>query len=225
MQIEDFIVHKDLDVVLGDKPEKMSNAEWAGLDQKAMSVIRLSLTKNIVFSIMKDKTTKGIMEALSNTYEKPFAANKVFLIRKSVNTRMKEDNSVTEHINKTNSILARLMSVGTKFDDEVEVLLLLSSLPDSWSGMVTTIINSAGSDGFTFEKIHDLILGEDVRIKSYGNYLVNRYMSSEVRKISEIVGARTKEGVNQRLVIVQVKLVGTARRWGISGINAQMINK
>jgi len=26
-----------------------------------------------------------------------------------------------------------------------------------------------------------------------GNYLVNRYMSSEVRKISEMVGARTKE--------------------------------
>jgi len=30
-----------------------------------------------------------------------------------------------------------------------------------------------------------------------GNSLVNRYMSSEVRKISEIMGARTKEGVSQ----------------------------
>ena len=37
-----------------------------------------------------------------------------------------------------------------------------------------------------------------------GNYLVNRYMSSEVREISEIVGARTKEGVSQRLGIAQV---------------------
>jgi len=37
-----------------------------------------------------------------------------------------------------------------------------------------------------------------------GNYLVNRYMSSEVRKISEIVGARTKEGASQRLGIAQV---------------------
>jgi len=34
--------------------------------------------------------------------------------------------------------------------------------------------------------------------------LVNRYMSLEVRKISEIVGARTKEGVSQRLGIAQV---------------------
>jgi len=58
-----------------------------------------------------------------------------------------------------------------------------------------------------------------------GNYLVNRYMSSEVRKILEIVGARTKEGVSQRLGIAQVYHVGTGRRWRISGINAQMINK
>jgi len=37
-----------------------------------------------------------------------------------------------------------------------------------------------------------------------GNYVVNRYMSTEVREISEIVGARTKEGVSQRLGIAQV---------------------
>jgi len=64
------------------------------------------------------------MEALSNIYEKPSAAHKVFLIRELVNTRMKEDSSVTEHINKMNSILARLTSVGIKFDDEVQALLL-----------------------------------------------------------------------------------------------------
>ena len=50
-------------------------------------------------------------------------------------------------------ILARLTSVGIKFDDEVQALLLLLSLPDSWSGMITAVTSSAGSDGFTFEKI------------------------------------------------------------------------
>ncbi|VFQ93059.1 unnamed protein product [Cuscuta campestris] len=168
MQIEDLLVQKDLDVVLGDKPEKMSDADWAGLDRKAMSVIRLSLTKNVAFNIRKEKTAKGIMEALSNMYEKPSDANKVFLIRELVNTRMKEGTSVTEHINKLNSILARLLSVGIKFDDEVQALLLLSSLPDSWSGTVTAVTGSVGPDGFTFDQIRDLVLGEDVRRKSSG---------------------------------------------------------
>ncbi|VFQ66942.1 unnamed protein product [Cuscuta campestris] len=168
MQIEDLLVQKDLDVVLGDKPEKMSYADWAGLDWKAVSVICLSLTKNVAFNILKEKTAKGIMEALSNMYEKPSAANKVFLIRELVNTRMKNGTSVTEHINKLNSILARLLSVGIKFDDEVQALLLLSSLPDSWSGTVTAVTNSVGPDGFIFEKIRDLVLGEDVRRRSSG---------------------------------------------------------
>ncbi|VFQ72538.1 unnamed protein product [Cuscuta campestris] len=43
----------------------MSDADWVGLDQKA---IRLSLTKNVAFNILKEKTTKGIMEALSNIF-------------------------------------------------------------------------------------------------------------------------------------------------------------
>jgi len=65
------------------------------------------------------------------------------------------------------------MSVGIKFDDEVQPLLLLLSLPDSWSGTVTTVTSSAGSDGFTFEQIPDLILGKDVRRRS------SRELSSE----------------------------------------------
>ena len=166
MQIVDLLVQKDLDVVLGEKPETMSDAQWSGFDRKAMSMIRLSLTKNVAFNILKETTAKGIMEALSNMYEKPSAANKVFLIRELVNTRMMESTSVTEHINKLNSILARLASVSIKFDDEVQALLLLSSLPDSWSGTVTAVTSSAGSDGFTFEKIRDLVLGEDVRRRS-----------------------------------------------------------
>ncbi|VFQ69302.1 unnamed protein product [Cuscuta campestris] len=131
-----------------------------------MSVIRLLLTKNVAFNILKEKTAVGIMDALSNMYEKPSVANKVFLIRELVNTKMKEGTSVTEHINKLNSILTRLASVGIKFDDEVQALLLLSSLPDSWSGTVTAVTGSVGPDGFTFDQIRDLVLGEDVRRKS-----------------------------------------------------------
>ncbi|VFQ66026.1 unnamed protein product [Cuscuta campestris] len=193
MQIEDLLVQKDLDVVLGDKREKMSDADWAGLDRKAMSVIRLSLTKNVAFNILKEKTAKGIMEALSNMYEKPSAANKVFLIRELVNTRMKEGTSVTEHINKLNSILARLLSVGIKFDDKVQALLLLSSLPDSWSGTVTAVIGSVGPDEFTFDQIRDLVLGEDVRRKSSGESSGELLYVGRGRRNSRGSGSRNRQ--------------------------------
>ena len=167
MQIEALLCQKDLDVVLEDeKPEKMSEADWKKLDKKARACITLSLSEDVAFNIMKETTARGMMEALSNMYEKPSAANKVYLIRELVTTRMKEGGSIATHVNNLNSILSRLVSVDIKFDDEVQGLLLLSSLPDSWSQTVTAVCSS--STKITFDGIRDLILGEDSRRRSSG---------------------------------------------------------
>ncbi|KAI3780481.1 hypothetical protein L2E82_10462 [Cichorium intybus] len=171
MQLEALLCQKYLDVVLGDKPEKMEKAAedaWNSKDKKAKAVITLSLERSVAFNIMKETTTRGMMDALTNMYEKPSAANKVFLMRELFTTRMNEDSSVTIHINNLNSILSRLSSVGIKFDNETQASLLLASLPDSWSGTVTVVTSSVGTSGMTFEGVRDLVLGEDVRRKNQG---------------------------------------------------------
>ena len=76
------------------------------------------------------------METLSSMYEKPSAFNKVYLIRCLFDMQMVDGSSTAENINEINSILGQLYLVGIKFDDEVKVLILLSSLPLSWITMV-----------------------------------------------------------------------------------------
>ncbi|KAD6454841.1 hypothetical protein E3N88_09547 [Mikania micrantha] len=171
MQMEALLGQKDLDMVLEDKPEKMDAAAesaWNSKDKKARGAITLALTRSVAFNIMHETTARGMTSALSNMYEKPCAANKVFLMRELFMTRMNEGSSVTVYINNLNSILCRLSSVGIKFDDETKVVLLLSSLPDSWSGTVTAVTSSVGTTDMTFEGIRDIVLGEDVRRKSTG---------------------------------------------------------
>ncbi|GJZ76500.1 hypothetical protein Tco_0641172 [Tanacetum coccineum] len=102
-------------------------------------LVRLLLAKNVAYNVVNEKTTYNLFKALSNMYEKPSASNKVFLIGLLVNTKMNEGASVADHVNEFNSILSRLMSVDIKLDDEVQALLLLSSLPESWSGTVTAV--------------------------------------------------------------------------------------
>ena len=128
----------------------------------------MSLAKNVVFNIVNEKTTARLIRALSNMYEKPSAANKVYLIRQLVNTKMRKGASVTNHVNEFNSILSRLGSVDINFEDEVKALLLLSSLPESWSGFVTAVSSSTGTGKLSFKSIRDLILGEEIRRKSSG---------------------------------------------------------
>ncbi|GJY03411.1 retrovirus-related pol polyprotein from transposon TNT 1-94 [Tanacetum coccineum] len=143
MQIEDYLYRKKLHEPL------------------ALGAVRLSLAKNVAYNVVNEKTTYGLLKDLSNMYEKPSASNKVFLIRQLVNTKMNEGVSIADHVNKFNSILSRLMSVDIKSDDEVQALLLLSSLPESSSGTVTAFSGSTGSTKLKLDNIRDLILRED----------------------------------------------------------------
>ena len=67
-----------------------------------------------------------------------------------------------DHVNEFNSIMSRLTSVEIKFEDEVQALLLLLSLPGSWSRTVRAVSSSTGGAKVTFEGIRNLILREDV---------------------------------------------------------------
>ncbi|VFQ59535.1 unnamed protein product, partial [Cuscuta campestris] len=77
MQIEDYLYQNDLhEPLTGVKPDSMTEEQWKLKDRQALGMIRLTLTKNVAFNILKENTTAGLMKALSNMYEKPSAMNK-----------------------------------------------------------------------------------------------------------------------------------------------------
>ncbi|KAJ0099488.1 hypothetical protein Patl1_20557 [Pistacia atlantica] len=72
MQIEDHMYGIKLHLyLLGAKPKKMLDEDWALLDRKILGVIRLILTKNVANNIAKETTTIGLIKILSDMYEKP----------------------------------------------------------------------------------------------------------------------------------------------------------
>ncbi|GJT13697.1 retrovirus-related pol polyprotein from transposon TNT 1-94 [Tanacetum coccineum] len=83
---------------------------------------------------------------------------------------MKEGASIVDHVNGFISVLSWLMSVDIKFDVEVQALLLLFSLPESWSDTVTAVSSSTKSTKLKFDNICDLLIGEDIRRKTSGEY-------------------------------------------------------
>ncbi|GJV39806.1 hypothetical protein Tco_1418246 [Tanacetum coccineum] len=172
MRIEDYLYQKKLHEPLSEtKPSGMKQEDWAMLDRHALGVVRLSLAKNVAFNIVNEKTTFSLLKALSNMYEKPSALNKVFLIRQLVNTKMTEGVTVIDHVNEFNLVISKLLSVDIKFDDEMHALLLLSSLPNSWSGTATVVSSTSGTNKLTFEDIRDMILGEDIHRGNSKEYL------------------------------------------------------
>jgi len=100
------------------------------------------------------------------------------LILRLVNLKIGEDNSVTNHISEFNTIIAQLTLVQIIFDDEVKTLILLSSLPESWSATITAVSNFTSNCKLKLDNIRDLILSKDVRKKSLGESSSSNYNST-----------------------------------------------
>jgi regulatory protein YycH of two-component signal transduction system YycFG len=79
------------------------------------------MSRSITHNVVKEKTTTGLMAALSGIYEKPFANNKVHLMKKLFNLKMAEDTFVAQHLNEFNNITNQLSSVEIDFDNEIRI--------------------------------------------------------------------------------------------------------
>eukprot|EP00253_Pinus_taeda_P011480 PITA_11480 len=111
-----------------------------------------------------EATTKALWDKLGTLYQSKSLVNKLFLRKKLYNLRMKDGDSVTEHINAFNTMVIQLTSIHIKISDEDTCSSLLCSLPDSWDNLVITIGNIATT--FQFDEIVSALLTEEMRWKN-----------------------------------------------------------
>ena len=94
-----------------------------------------------------------LLKTMSNMYEQLLAMNMVYLMRRLFNLQMSEGGSVVDHINEYNMIVSQLSYVEIKIDDEIEALILMSTLPESWDTVVIATSSSRGSEKLKFDEI------------------------------------------------------------------------
>ena len=131
----------------------MKDDEWTLLDRQVLRVIKLTLSRSVVYNVVKVKITADLMKALSAMYEKSLANNKLHLMKKLFNLKMAENASVAQHLNEFNTITNQLSSVEIDFDDEICALIVLASLPNSWEAMRMAVSNSIGKEKLKYNDL------------------------------------------------------------------------
>ena len=96
-------------------------------------------------------------------YKRKTAQNKTFLIRRLVNLKFRDENSVVEHLSDFQSLINQLATMKMVLDDEFQALLLLSSLPDSWETLVVSLSNSTPNGKLTLGTVKDSMFNEEVK--------------------------------------------------------------
>ena len=130
-----------------------------------MGVIRSTLSKNIAKKTKAMKTPKEVIDFLSENYEKPNAVEKVDMIRRLFNLKMTEIASISDHIDDYQDTIDSLSAVRIVFDDETQALIMLGSLPGSWSGTVTALSAAAGKKNLKSEDVKEVLISEETRRK------------------------------------------------------------
>jgi hypothetical protein len=102
---------------------------------------------------------------LEETFAKESAQNKVFVTRDLMNLKYKDGEDASVYINVFQGFLNQLSLMNLELADEMQALILLSSLPDSWETLVVSLCNSTPNGKITLKTVKDCILNEENRRK------------------------------------------------------------
>jgi len=169
LKTEDLFVDKDQWIAVdpGTKPTGLTDEEWKKLDRKAKSTIRLCVSDLVLLNVSGEATAKGLWDKLGTLYQSKSLVNKLFLQKKLYILRMKDGDSVTEHLNAFNTMVSQLSSVEIKISEEDKCISLLCSLPDSWDSLVIAIGSNATT--LQFDEIVSALLTKEMRRKNMEN--------------------------------------------------------
>uniref|UniRef100_A0A2N9IIJ6 Integrase catalytic domain-containing protein n=1 Tax=Fagus sylvatica TaxID=28930 RepID=A0A2N9IIJ6_FAGSY len=76
--------------------------------------------------------------------------------------------SVAEHLSEFQDLVNKLTRMNLVVDDELQALLLLSSLPDSWETLVVSLSNFAPNGVLQLAMVKDSLFNEETRRKDMG---------------------------------------------------------
>uniref|UniRef100_A0A2N9HLW0 Integrase catalytic domain-containing protein n=1 Tax=Fagus sylvatica TaxID=28930 RepID=A0A2N9HLW0_FAGSY len=169
--MEDVLYCKDLhDPIEGDsaKPSSMPDKEWAKMHRKTIGCIRQCIEVSVFHHVSQETKADTLWKKLESLYERKTAQNKAFAIRKLAHLKLKEGRSVAEHLSEFQDLVNQLTRMNLVVDDELQALLLLSSLPDSWETLVVSLSNSAPNGVLQLAMVKDSLFNEETRRKDMG---------------------------------------------------------
>ncbi|KAG8496341.1 hypothetical protein CXB51_007486 [Gossypium anomalum] len=139
MDLEDALLGIDkMSSTLTDEEKKRK-------DRKSLTQLHLHLSNEILQDVMKDKTAAALWKRLEQICMSKTLTSKLHMKQRLYAHRLEEGASVHEHLTVFKEILSNLEAMEVQYDKEDLGLILLCSLPPSYSTFRDTILYSRES--------------------------------------------------------------------------------
>ena len=148
----------DLDEALdsfGNKAAKEWTPEEKRKDRKALSLIQLHLSNNILQEVLEEKSAEDLWQKLESICMTKDLTSKMQVKMKLFSLKLPEGGSVISHMTAFREIVSDLQSLEVKYEDEDLALLLLVSLPSSFTNFRDSILLS--HDTLTLAQVQEAL--------------------------------------------------------------------
>lgn len=123
-----------MDVVKKEKPEE-PDAAWIANDGKARALIGLSIEDSQTCHVIRSKTACEMWVALQKHHARSTLSTKIHVLRKLIRLQLPENGNMKEHL----AEITQLSSMGDPLKDYWLVAIILSSLHESYDGLITAL--------------------------------------------------------------------------------------
>ncbi|XP_020188850.1 uncharacterized protein [Aegilops tauschii subsp. strangulata] len=138
--------------------------QWTKDNKTARVYILGSLTDSLAAEYESDRTACGIMLRLEQDFGEVSLVKVLSLVNKFLTSKM-GDKTVNEHFNKLCVLAEELKTAGYPFQEEVQVMVVLNSLPPSWEQFKISFCHSERTLNMRNLRKH-LLMEEDRRLNS-----------------------------------------------------------
>ena len=178
------------------KPTTMKDSKWEEADQKALSIIQLCITDDVLQEVLSEKTAHSLWTKLESLYMTKTVANRLGVLQRLYMLRMAEGTSIRSHIADFTSLVTELKNMDETFSSEQQAMMLLCSLPPSYRHFRETLIY--GRESLKIDEVKSALLSRDKMEHDSGSRddiassLVVRGRSKEIGSSSSRGKSRSK---------------------------------
>ena len=113
--------------------------KFVSRSDRALAIIVLAVDPSLLYLLGDPKDPRAVWQKLEEQFQRKTWSNKLQLRRKLYALKLKEGESINEHIKAMSEIFEALAAIGDAVSEEDRVVHLLASLPESYNVLVTAL--------------------------------------------------------------------------------------
>lgn len=138
-RVELLLVKDGLWMTVNNPKPADADASWIARDASARAIIGLALDDSQLAHVFGATTANEMWVQLQGYHERGSLCNKIHVLRKLCSLRLAEGGDMSKHLTAMTELVHKLLGMGEKLAEYWIVAMLLSSLPESYNPLITTL--------------------------------------------------------------------------------------